>query len=58
MYRIAARMPAPIGIPKPKKRRSKEITFLNDACTVFLQTLVSVVILYFNQKLFITYVKL
>jgi len=29
--RINARIPAPIGIPNPRKRRSKEITFLKDA---------------------------
>lgn len=56
--RIAARIPAPIGMPNPKKRRSKETTFLNDAWTVFCQTVVSGFTCSIILAMMITYCKL
>lgn len=37
-FRTAVMIPAPIIAPRPKNKRSKAMTFRNDACTCFFQT--------------------
>ena len=44
MPRIAAKIPVPIGIPKPRNRRSKDTTFLNEALTCISNVLFSGVV--------------
>jgi len=44
MLRIAAKIPAPIGIPRPRNKRSKDTTFLNEALTCISSVLFSGVV--------------
>ena len=44
MSRIAAKIAVPIGIPRPRNRRSKDTTFLNEALTSISSVLVSGVV--------------